>query len=339
MRMDVNVKLDELLTLVSDRLADAGLNREHSEIVADVLTHADLRGVRSHGVMRTEHYTKRLKSGSLNPSPSFTITNLREGAVLFNADAGMGHVVCDLAMKHAVKAAAETGIAMAGVENGSHCGALSYFVLEATRSNMIGIALTQTDKCVAPYGGITPFFGTNPIAFGFPCKTVPAVILDMATSNTAYGKILHARETNTSIPDDWGLDKHGVATSDPHKVEAMTPFGGYKGYGIAMAIDILTGVLLGAQFGPHITAMYGDYDKQRNLASMMIAIDPSTFISLDRFTSQMDALVTELHSQKAGPGFDRVLVAGDVEIMHEAKHRKEGIPVLSSTYDFLTGKR
>jgi ureidoglycolate dehydrogenase (NAD+) len=238
-------------------------------------------------------------------------------------------------MKHAIETATQTGIAMVGVQDGSHCGALSYFVLEATRNNMIGIALTQTDKCVAPFGGVSPFFGTNPIAFGFPCKSHPTVILDMATSNTAYGKVLHARETGSEIPDDWGLDENGNPTTDPHRVKALTPFGGYKGYGIGMAIDILTGVLLGAQFGPHITAMYGDYDKKRNLASLMMAIDPSTFVSLDHFTAQMDDLVSELHAQQAGPGFDAVRVAGDMEIMYEAKHREEGIPVVTTIYDFL----
>ncbi len=335
--MDVKVKHEELLELVSDRLSEAGLNRKHADIVAEVLTHADLRGVRSHGVMRTEHYTKRLLAGSLNPNPSFSLTKLREGASIFNADGGMGHVACELAMKDAIETASKTGIAMVGIKDGSHCGALSYFVLEATRNDMIGIALTQTDKCVAPFGGVSPFFGTNPIAFGFPCKKEPAVILDMATSNTAYGKILHAKETGTPIPEGWGIDDNGNPTTNPHKVKAMTPFGGYKGYGIAMAIDILTGVLLGAQFGPHITAMYGDYDKKRNLASLMMAIDPSTFISLDHFTNQMDALVSELHSQKAGPGFEKVLVAGDMEIMYEVAHREEGIPVLSTVYDFLKG--
>lgn len=337
MIQDVRVKVEEILALVSERLVEAGLNREHADLVADVLTHADLRGVRSHGVMRTEHYVKRLKAGSLNTNPTFSLKQIRSGASLLNADGGMGHVACDQAMSHAIKIAGETGIALVGVEDGSHCGALSYFVLQAAQKDMIGIALTQTDKCVAPFGGIKPFFGTNPIAFGFPCKNNPPVVLDMATSNTAYGKVMHAREASTSIPDDWGLDENGAPTTDPHHVQALTPFGGYKGYGVGMVIDVLTGILLGAQFGPHITAMYGDYEKKRNLASLMIAIDPAIFVSLDNFKAQMEAMATELHSQTPGPGFDTVKVPGDQEIACEAENRKNGIPILPAIYAFLKG--
>lgn len=333
---DVLVDENELRALVTKRLTDAGLNKPHAEMVADVLVHADLRGVRSHGVMRTEHYVKRLHAGSLNKNPEFSFRQIKPGAGILNADAGMGHVACDQAMGHAISLAKEAGIAMVGVENGSHCGALSYFLLQAIRKGMIGMAITQTDKCVAPFGGAKPYFGTNPIAFGFPARKRQPVILDMATSNIAFGKILHAKEQKSTIPDDWGLDDKGYPTTDPNKVEAMTPFGGYKGYGIALAIDVLTGVLLGAQFGPHITAMYGDYDKPRELASMMIAIDPETFAGLDHFMAQMDLMVDELHAQPTAPGFESVYVPGEIEFRNERNNRENGIPVLDSIYAYLS---
>ncbi|NNK92780.1 MAG: ureidoglycolate dehydrogenase, partial [Desulfobacterales bacterium] len=241
LNQDILVKVEELMPLVSDRLAKAGLNRAHANLVSEVLVHADLRGVRSHGVIRTEHYVTRLKAGGLTKNPTFSFQQIRKGAGLLNADGGMGHAACKEAMDHAITLARESGIAMVGVEDGSHCGALSYFVFQAVRAGMVGIALTHTDKCVAPFGGAKPFFGTNPIAFGFPCKEKPPVVIDMATSNTAYGKILHAREKDTSIPNDWGLDEKGATTTNPHKVQALLPFGGPKGYGIGMAIDVLTG--------------------------------------------------------------------------------------------------
>ena len=332
---DVLVNEKELRTLISQKLAEAGVLKSHAEKVADVLVHADLRGVRSHGVIRTEHYVKRLHAGSLNKNPQFGFEKIRSGSGLFDADDGMGHVACDLAMGHCLTLAKEAGIGMVGVHNGSHCGALSYFVLQAVRKGLIGIAITHTDKIVAPYGSSKSFFGTNPIAFGFPTRKHKPVVLDMATSHIAYGKILHARQAGKPIPDDWGYDGSGFPTTDPNKVEAMTPFGQYKGYGIAMAIDVLTGVLLGAQFGPHITAMYGDYDQPRKLASMMLAIDPETFAGLDRFMSQMDAMVEEIHGLPPGPGFDSVLIAGDIEWENEKRNRIEGVPVLDSIYEFL----
>lgn len=336
---DVLVNDKELRSLVIERLTEGGLNKPHAQIVADVLVHADLRGVRSHGVIRTEHYVTRLKAGSLNPNPAFDLKEVRSGAAVLNADAGMGHVACCEAMDKAIDMAKKSGIAMVGVENGSHCGALSYFVLRAVAKDMIGMAVTHTDKCVAPFGGAKAFFGTNPIAYGFPTKNNDPVVLDMATSNTAFGNILHAKEQGTPIPDDWGIDSEGTPTTDPEKVEAMTPFGGYKGYGMALVIDVLTGVLMGAKYGPHITAMYGDYDKPRELASLMIAIDPSTFTSVDGFKAQMDAMVDELHAQSPAPGFEGVLVAGDPQRILQEANLKNGVPVVDTIYKWLrTGK-
>jgi ureidoglycolate dehydrogenase (NAD+) len=332
---DVLVNDKELRSLVFERLTEGGLNEDHAEIVADVLVHADLRGVRSHGVIRTEHYVTRLKAGSLNPNPAFAVKEVRSGAAVLNADAGMGHVACCEAMDKATEMAKKSGIAMVGVENGSHCGALSYFVLRAVAKDMIGMAVTHTDKCVAPFGGARAFFGTNPIAYGFPTKNHDPVVLDMATSNTAFGNILHAKEQGTPIPDDWGIDSEGAPTTDPEKVEALIPFGGYKGYGLALVIDVLTGVLMGAKYGPHITAMYGDYDKPRELASLMIAIDPSTFTSVDGFKAQMDAMVDELHAQPPAPGFERVLVAGDPQRILQEANLKNGVPVVDTIYKWL----
>lgn len=334
---DILVSERELQSLVTSRLAGAGLNAIHAAIVAEVLVHADLRGVRSHGVIRTEHYVKRLTSGSINKNPNFTSTRVRPAAGLLNADDGMGHPACLEAMHYACDLARETGIAVVGVTNASHCGALSYFVLEAVKKGMIGMAVTHTDKCVAPFGGARPFFGTNPIAYGFPTKTHDPVILDFATSNTAYGKILHAREQNSPIPADWGLDENGAPTTDPHTVRALLPFGGHKGYGIALVVDVLTGVLLGAGFGPHITTMYGDYEKPRKLASTVIAIDPETYAGLEYFTSQLDAMIDELHSQPPAPGFQSVQVPGEPEWRNERQNRENGIPVLPSLYKYLCG--
>ncbi len=203
---DIRVQEKELRFLVKTKLTDAGLNEVDAGIVSDVLVHADLRGVRSHGVMRTEHYVTRLGAGSLNKNPSLTFNRVRPGAGSLDADDGMGHSACLEAMTRACDLAQEAGIAMVGVYNGSHCGALSYFVLHAVTKGMIGMAVTHTDKCVAPFGGSQAFFGTNPIAFGFPTRKYDPVVLDMATSNTAFGKILHAKEQNSPIPDDWGID-------------------------------------------------------------------------------------------------------------------------------------
>ena len=332
---DIRVDASELRELVVAKLAAAGLIRSHAEQTADVLVSADVRGVYSHGLIRVEHYVKRLLAGSLNVDPHFSFRRLRSGSGLLDADSGMGHVAGIEAMDHAVEMAADNGIAMVGIKDSSHCGALSYFVARATEKKMIGIALIPGNKLVAPYAGCRPFFGTNPLAMGFPCKKNPAVIIDMATSYVAFGKILDAREKGVSIPADWGLDENGKPTTDPHQVRSLTPFGGYKGYALGMAIDVLAGVLIGASFGPHIKAMYADYETKRELSGLMIAIDPSTFIPADAFMAQMDAMLDQLHTEPPGPGFEKVLVPGDPEWEHQRVALKDGVPVVASIYDYL----
>ncbi|GMA58746.1 putative oxidoreductase YjmC [Alicyclobacillus sacchari] len=305
-------------------------------VVADVLVHADLRGVHSHGVLRTEHYVRRVRAGGLNPHarPRFLQTGPTAGLV--DGDDGFGHVVGKYAMERAVELASAHGIGLVGAHNSSHCGALSYFVQMAADAGLIGVAMTHTDACVVPFGGRRPFFGTNPIAFAFPAKRHSPIILDMATSEVAFGKVLQAREIGKQIPPTWGVDADGLATADPSAVTALLPLGGAKGYGLALAIDVLSGILTGAAFGPHILPMYGDYERMRKLGHLFIAIDPGLFHSHDAFVEAVDQMIEELHQEPAAAGFAEVLVPGEPEQRKEALYREQGVPIPESVYRYLT---
>ena len=160
-KLDIRVDAAELRELVTAKLEMAGLVRSHAELTADVLVRADIRGVYSHGVMRVEHYVKRLKAGSLNSDSIFSFHRLRPGSGLLDADSGMGHVAGIKAMDHALEMASENGIAMVGIRDSSHCGALSYFVSQAAEKGMVGIAMVPGDKVVTPFGGSRPFFGAK----------------------------------------------------------------------------------------------------------------------------------------------------------------------------------
>ncbi|MFC0470914.1 ureidoglycolate dehydrogenase [Halalkalibacter kiskunsagensis] len=338
MSTDVMVSREELAELVVKKLEKAGINTEHAGVVADVLVHANLRGVNSHGVLRTEHYVKRLSEGGLNPSPKFSVKDTGPCTAIFDGDDGLGHVVSKEAMDYAMKLAEKNGIGMVAVVNSSHCGALSYFVEQAAKNNMIGMALTHTDKVVVPFGGSKPFFGTNPIAYGFPTKNKKPIILDMATSNVAFGKVLHARESGQDIPDSWGVDGEGKPTTDPHSVEALLPFAGPKGYGLAMVIDIFSGLLTGSAFGPHITEMYGEYDKKRKLGHMVCAYNVSAFTDKASFLENMDQMIDELHQAPTAPGFNSVMVPGEPEQLNEEDRLANGIPLTKSVYDYLANE-
>ncbi|KSU80313.1 ureidoglycolate dehydrogenase (NAD+) [Fictibacillus enclensis] len=328
----------EAKELVKQKLVDARLNEKDAETVADVLVHADLRNVNSHGVLRTEHYVNRLKMGSINPEakPVFNETGPVTGVL--DGDDGFGHVIADIAMDHAMDMAKRNGVGMVTAMNSSHCGALSYFVQKAAEEKLIGIAMTHTDSIVVPFGGKSSFLGTNPIAYGVPAKEKKPFILDMATSNVAFGKILQAREEGKEIPEGWGVDEHGVPATDPHQVASLSTFGGPKGYGLSVIVDVFSGLLAGAAFGPHISRMYENLDQKRKLGHYFCAINPSFFTDRDAFLEQMDAMMEELQQVPPAPGFDRVYVPGEIEQLHEERNLKNGITIAEPVYEFLKSR-
>jgi len=332
----VTIHHEEAKKLVVQKLTDAGLLHEHAEKVAEILVHADLRNVNSHGVLRTEHYVNRLNAGGINPAAEISFNKTGPVTGVVDGDDGFGHVIADEAMNHAIQMAKENGVGMVTAINSSHCGALSYFVQNAAEENLIGIAMTHTDKIVVPFGGKDAFLGTNPIAYGVPAKTQNPFILDMATSNVALGKILQYKEEGKEIPKGWGVDENGETVTDPSKVVSLSPFGGPKGYGLSMIVDIFSGLLAGAAFGPHVAKMYGDLDKKRKLGHYFCAINPAFFTDAEAFLENMDQMMEEIRQAPPAPGFKSVLVPGEIEQMNEERNLEKGITIASTVHQFLT---
>lgn len=332
----VTIQAEKAKQLVIKKLTGAGLNEGEAGKIAGVLVHADLRNVNSHGVLRTEHYVNRLQAGGINADAQVSFQKTGPVTGVVDGDDGFGHVIGEVAMDHAIKMASENGVGMVTVLNSSHCGALSYFVQKATEAKLIGIAMSHTDKIVVPFGGKTSFLGTNPIAYGVPTKTKKPFILDMATSNVALGKILQAREEGKEIPEGWGVDENGASVTDPNKVVSLSTFGGPKGYGLSVIVDVFSGLLAGAAFGPHIGKMYDDLDKKRKLGHYFCVINPSFFTDSELFLEQMDLMIEELQQVPPAPGFDRVYVPGEIEQLHEERNLVQGITIASSVYEFLT---
>ncbi|MFD2922206.1 ureidoglycolate dehydrogenase [Halobacillus naozhouensis] len=332
---EIILQKEELKSLVVGKLIESKVSEGHAKVVADILVHADLRGVSSHGVLRTEHYVKRLSKGGMNPKPDFKVEKKGSSAVLFDGDDGLGHVVTKEAVGEAIKLSKENGIGIVGIVKSSHCGALSYYAEQAAEQDTISMIMTHTDSAVVPFGGAEAFFGTNPIAYGFPASQRKPIILDMATSNVALGKVLHARETGSEIPDNWGVDENGKPVTDPNLVKHLLPVSGPKGYGLAMVVDILTGVLTGSAFGPGISKMYGDYNQYRKLSHTIVTIDPGLFIDKNEFLKNIDRMIDELHDIKPAEGFSSVMVPGEPEQRKEEARKKEGIPIPQSIYEYL----
>jgi len=238
-------------------------------------------------------------------------------------------------MEEAIKMAKETGVAVVGVKNISHSGSIGYYVEMATKEDLVAISMCQSDPMAVPYGGSEPYYGTNPIAFGVPTADDRAVIFDMATTVQAWGKILVARSKKEPIPDTWAVDEDGNPTTDSTKVNALVPIAGPKGYGLMMMVDVLSGVLLGLPFGKHVSSMYEDLSKGRDLGQLHIVIDPSRFTDIESFKKNMSTVLDELGEIKPAEGFDKVNYPGERALIRKEKYDKEGVEIVDDIYNYL----
>ncbi len=325
----------ELHELISRKLQRAGLNTEHAGVVADVLVFADVRGIHSHGALRVEYYAERIAKGGINTSPDFRCEQTGPASAVFHADNGAGHVAAKIAMEEAIRIAADSGVAVVGVRKMSHSGALSYFTGQATAAGMIGISMCQSDPMVVPYGGAEPYYGTNPIAFAAPGDDDETISLDMATTVQAWGKVLEAQAEGATIPDDWAVDDRGEATTDPEDVEALLPIAGPKGYGLAMMVDVLAGILLGLPFGKDVSSMYQELHEGRDLGQLHVVLDPRVFTDPVRFRTDVSRTRRQLNDVAPAPGIDRVLFPGQDKELVLAEYREHGIELEDGIADYL----
>jgi ureidoglycolate dehydrogenase (NAD+) len=300
-------------------LEKLGLKAADAQLVAQTLVAANLRGVDSHGVVRLPHYAARLRNGSVKARPNITARRTAPSAAVVEGDAGMGQLVAVRAMNEAITLARETGTGAVVARNSSHCGACAYFVELAVRAGMIGVALTHTDSIMVPPGMKRIFLGSNPIAFGAPGAREP-LIVDMSTTHVAWGKVLVARQESKPIPSDWGVDKEGKPTTDPQQVVGLAPTGGHKGYALALMIEILCAQLAGVPFARHVTKMYGELNKPRNLGHFMLALDVARFTDRKEFAAELNRFLEEARAEGA-------LAPGDPERLSAERRRRDGIPL------------
>ncbi|MBM6615226.1 ureidoglycolate dehydrogenase [Desemzia sp. RIT804] len=326
---------EELFQLMETKFLKAGLNKRDAHYMSDVLTFADARGIHSHGAVRVEYYVERIVKKGITREPHFEFTKNSSSVGIFEADNGSGQAAAALAMEKAVEMAKETGVSVVGIRHMSHSGALGYFTELAARNQMIGISMCQSDPMVVPYGGAEAYYGTNPIAFSAPANNGEVITFDMATSVQAWGKILDKRSRAESIPDNWGVDKEGKPTTDPYKVNALLPIAGPKGYGLMMMVDILSGILLGLPFGKHVSSMYEDLSKGRDLGQLHIVIDPSFFTNIQRFTETVSQSMEELQGVKPAESFEKVYYPGEIMKLKREEYLENGIELVDNIYDYL----
>ena len=326
-----SVRMDSaaIQALCNKILIGSGASKESAEIVADNLVMADLRGIGSHGVSRLHVYCARIDSGRTNLNPNFTFIRENNATMLMDADNALGAVAGVTAMDKVIEKAKTHGMASCSVKNGNHYGIAAYYGMRALPHDMIGMAFTNAPSNVAPWGGIDSYFGTNPICVTIPALTKRPIIFDAATSFVARGKINLAEIENQPIPLGWAIDKDGNPTTNATEALAgsVLPFGTYKGFGIALIIEVLCTFLSGAASGPEVGALYANAKTNQNLGFFFCAIDVNSFLDSEIFKARVDKIITDLKALKKAPGVDEIFVPGEIEFNNHDYNLKHGIEV------------
>lgn len=306
-----------------------GVPDEDAALTADVLIEANLSGMDSHGVSRMSAYLERLRQGGVAPCPRITVLNDFPAGATWDAGGSLGQVVAARAMRAAMDKARAVGVGFVSVRGNNHTGANAYYARMAAAEGFIGLITGNGPPMVAPWGSASPFFSTNPLSLGVPAKEERPVIIDMATSVSARGKIILAARENRSIPVGWATDKDGNDTTDPRAAleGVLLPFGGHKGYAIGLMVEILSGLLSGAGYGLNMNEHYNRHDVPVNSGNLFAAIDIAKFTPADDFREQMDAMIRAIHNGRPRPGVKEILLPGEIEARTRDERLRTGIPL------------
>jgi LDH2 family malate/lactate/ureidoglycolate dehydrogenase len=339
-------RLHEFSTRV---LVFCGVHESDACLAADVLAASDLRGIESHGIARLHAYFGMLNRGRINPRPRVQVVRQSPSTATVDGDNGLGLVVGPKANEIAMEKAEAVGSGWVSVRNTNHFGIAGYYPLQALKRDLIGWAMTNASKGVVPLWGAERMLGTNPIAIAFPGLEEPPIVIDMATSAVAYGKIEIAYRTGLPLCDGWAIDRTGVVTRDPQAMMdggALLPLGGdrkhggHKGYALSAMVDILSGVLSGANWGPFVPpfALSDEIPSQsvgKGIGHFFGAMRIDGFMESDEFKRRIDEWVRVFRSTKAAPGTPGPLIPGDPEHEAEAIRAKQGIPLVPAVVNDL----
>ena len=324
-------------------LLQAGARPEDAHITAEVLLQADMRGVESHGIIRLfPYYAHRMRKGLINPRPTLRIVNETLATLALDGDNGLGHPNGYHAMQQCIDKARQSGAAVVTVRNSNHYGIAGYYAMQALPHDMIGLSFTNARSLQAPTYGRTPMLGTNPIAVAAPSGRERPYVLDMATSIVPIGRVTIYEKAGLPIPYGWGVDSSGEVTTDPLAVfngGALMPLGGtdvmrgYKGYGLALLVEILCGVLAGAAFGSGVDP--DDFQQVSLIGHCFMALNIAAFRPLADFQQDMDALLRQLKDAPKAAGQERIYIHGEKEFERVDRSLREGVPVLTGVVKSL----
>jgi LDH2 family malate/lactate/ureidoglycolate dehydrogenase len=327
---EARIAADELRRFVAAAFERHGVPEADAAKVSGLMVDADLFGYETHGVFRLRQYVNRLRGGGINPKARVGIATETAATALVDGDNGLGHLAMSFATELAMRKAAEAGIGWVGVRNGNHAGPAALYVRPPTERDMIGLAAAVgSANHVPPFGGSDLLLGTNPIAIAVPAGRSEPFLLDMATTVAAVGKIKTLAQRGEPMPEGWMLGRDGRPLTDPNRREEgfLLPIGGPKGYGLAMAIGLLAGVLNGAAFGREVVDFTHDTTSPTNTGQFVAAIRIDAFGDPDRFRATVDEVFDQMRASSPLPGHEPVRIPGEGRGAAWRERQANGLPL------------
>ncbi|HVC35508.1 MAG TPA: Ldh family oxidoreductase [Chloroflexota bacterium] len=328
------VTVESLRAYGIEAFLQAGLPEDGARAITEVQLESALRGQPTHNMGDVPGYCRRIKAGQMNPRPD--IRRIKETGVSarIDGDNGPGQWVSVVATGEAIARAKENGVGIVGVQHSNHFGAAGHYAWLMLRENLIGLATTNGGLVLAPWGGVSPTFGNNPLGVGIPAERHLPILLDIAMSVVAQGKIGLAIAEGKPIPLGWLMDKHGHLSTNPADArEGLgVPIAEHKGYGLALVMETLAGLLSGAKFClDHDRETFRGGAQEHDLGHFFLALNPEMFMPIAEFTARVDRMIDDVKKSDVADGVKEVLLPGEPELRSRERNLREGIPLLPST--------
>lgn len=327
--MSIKVDFNLLTELYVKILKTTGMSSENAYLAAKVLATTDMWGDPFHGGMCLGKFVEIAREGGMNPFAEIEVVKKGDSWAIIDGNNGLGHVTSCKAMNLAIqKAKKNGGVSIVGVKNSMHFGDAGYYALMAAREDIIGIAMSNVDPVMTVPGGAGRILGNNPLAYAVPAGKEKPIFLDIAMSKVAGGKIYYAEAKDEKIPEGWAIDSLGNPITNPSlyiKEGALLPMAGHKGYGLALLVETLAGVLTGAAVTRDIKVWSRDSSNPSNEGHSFMAINIESFMPLEKFKYRMDSLIRYIKESPKAQGVDKIYLPGEMELEREEKARKEGV--------------
>ncbi|MDB5872225.1 MAG: yjmC [Ramlibacter sp.] len=325
---ETRIPAAQLRGFIAAAMSKLGLPEADAGIVADLMTEAEVQGSDGHGAIRLAPYARRIRAGGINLKPDIHVVKEKAAMALLDGDNGMGHLVMQRAAQIAIEKARQCGIAWVGARLSNHAGPASLYARMALAQDMIGMYYAVGNaNHLPPWGGPDMLLSTTPIAVAVPAGEEPAIVLDMATTVAAYGKVKAKAQRGEQMPEGWMIDRQGKPLTDPKHAEEgfLMPIGGYKGYGLALVVGILAGTLNGAAMGSETIDFNKDDVSVTNTGQAIVVIDPDAFGDIDEFKARVDKLIRELRASERMPGVDRIWLPGEQSHAKRIANERDGL--------------